>query len=137
MKLDIRKVALGAGLAGLLLSTAAIAGNPGHERGKMHGKFGAEHQLARMRRALDLSDEQSQELLVILQAAEEERRATFERVMEEAKPEICAQRDATHSAILDVLTVDQAEEFEEVLAERRDRFHQDGRRGGMPDLSCD
>lgn len=136
MKLDIRNTVIGAGLAGLLICSAAIAGAPGHDRGKHHGKFGAEQQLSRMQRALDLSDDQTVELLVILQAAEEERRATFERVMEEVKPEICAQRDMTHSEILEVLTAEQAAEFESHLAERGARFEEGGR-GGRPELNCD
>lgn len=136
MKINFSKTVIIAGLVSLMFSAATFAqGGPGH--GKRHGKPGVEHHLDRLQRALDLNDEQYMELLVILQSAEEERRAIFEQALEQARPEICAQRDATHAAVLEVLTDEQAEEFEELKAERMERFEEGGRRGGMPDLSCD
>jgi Spy/CpxP family protein refolding chaperone len=124
-------------LSGLLVAGSALAGHPDPDRMGAHGHFGAEHQLARLERTLDLSDEQSAELLPILQAADAERQALHQRVMEQLKPEICAQMQATREEILTVLTADQADEFDQLMSERKDRVQDRGRRGGMPDFNCD
>jgi Spy/CpxP family protein refolding chaperone len=137
MNLKLRTFPAALALCGLMAIGTATAAGPDSDHMGPHGHFDAEHQLARLNRALDLSDEQSAELLPILQAAEEERQAFHEQVMEQLKPEICAQMQATHDQILTVLTPDQADEFEAMLSERKGRFHDRARRGGMPDFNCD
>lgn len=135
-------------LAALLLSFAALAGPPAdapanahagapnwHD-GSRHGPPGAEQHLARLDEALDLSDAQSAELLTLLQAVEADRQALHERIMAEYRPEICALMQDTEADIVAVLTPEQAVAFEELKANRRDRFA--GRWGhGLAGFDCD
>jgi Spy/CpxP family protein refolding chaperone len=120
-----------------MMSTTVFAGHPKDEGGKRHGPMDAEHQLARLDKTLDLSDEQSAELLPVLQAAQAEREALHERFMAEFKPELCAHMQATHEEILTVLTADQATQFDELMAERKGRWSGRGGHDGMPALDCD
>lgn len=107
-------------------------GNSGEWR---HGPPGAEQQLARLDQALELSDEQSAELLGVLQAADAERQALHERVMAEFRPEICALMLETEADIIAVLTPEQAETFQQLKEERRQR--KDGGWGGhMAGFGC-
>lgn len=110
-------------LSALLLAGSAMAepqrgkgGGPGH-----HGPKGAEQQLARLDRALDLSDEQAAQLLELLQATDAERQALHERVMAEFRPDFCALMQETDAEILAVLTPEQAASFEQLNEERRQR----------------
>ena len=129
-------------LSALLFAASAMAepprGNgPGGEW--HHGPPGAEQQLSRLDQALDLSDEQSAELLTVLQAADAERQALHERVMAEFRPEICALVQETDADILAVLTPEQAESYRQMQEERRQR--QGGGWGGgrghrFGDLDC-
>ena len=137
MHLNNRYLVIAVTLAGLLATGYAAAQPSERDHGK-HGKHrmphGAEQQLARLDEALDLSDEQSAELLPILQNAESERRALHERMQEEFRPELCAMMGSTHSRILSVLTPEQAEHFDEIKSQRSERRHQ-GR--GRPNLDCE
>lgn len=100
-----------------------------------HGPPGAEQQLARLDQALDLSDEQSAELLAVLQAADAERQALHERVMAQFRPEICALMLETDADVIAVLTPEQAETFLQMKEERRQR--KDGSWGRrLADLDC-
>ena len=138
MNQKLRIIPVAMALSGILAAGAVIAGgHPESDRKGHSGPPSAERQVARLEHALDLSDQQSAELLTILQAAEEERQAMHQRVMEQLRPEVCAQMQATHEEILDVLTPEQAEEFDQMMAERKDRFHDRSHRGGMPDFNCD
>ena len=123
-------------LAALVFSAAAMAG-PKHrdEHGRM-GPPSAERQLAHLEEALDLTAEQSEELLAVLLVAEEERRAIHESIMEQARPQICANMTSTHDNIVAVLTPEQAEEFEALMEARKDRAGRHARRGGFGDLDC-
>ena len=82
-------------VAGVLSTTAALAQAERSDRYWHHGPPGAERQLAHLDQALDLTDEQSLQLLEVLQAAESERAELHERVMESLKPEICALKQST------------------------------------------
>jgi Spy/CpxP family protein refolding chaperone len=129
-------------LSALMFAASAMAepprGNgPGGEW--HHGPPGAEQQLSRLDQALDLSDEQSAELLAVLQAADAERQALHERVMAEFRPEICALMQDTDADILAVLTPEQAATWQQMKEERRQR--QGGGWGGgrghrFGDLDC-
>jgi Spy/CpxP family protein refolding chaperone len=125
-------------LAALLFTASAMA-EPPHGTGPggewHHGPPGAEQQLSRLDQALDLSDEQSAELLAVLQAAEAERQALHERVMAEFRPEVCALMQGTDADILAVLTPAQAETYQQMKEERRQRK---GGGGGhhYADLDC-
>ena len=82
--------------------------------------------------ALDLSDEQSAQLLALLQSAETERQAIHEEVMEQYRPQLCALRNDTDAGILALLTAEQAESYEEMKENRRER-----RGFGPGGLDCD
>lgn len=118
-------------LAGLLSAGTALAERP--DRNWQHGPPDAVGQLAHLDRALDLSDEQSKELLEILQASQAEREALHAQIMESLGPEICALRESTEAEILAILTPEQAELFQEMRQERNDRRHA---RHGPPALDC-
>jgi len=123
-------------LAALLTATTLQARPPESDD---HWRFGppdAEMQLARLNQALDLTDEQSAQLLRVLQAAEVERADLHARIMEQMQPEICALMQATEAEILAVLTPEQAATFAQLKEDRQSRFT--GRHGhgmGLPD--CD
>ena len=130
------KLVIAAAVAGVLLSSVALAQPSRHGQDMHHMPRGAEHQLARLDEALDLTDEQSAELLPILQEAEAERRELHERMMEEFRPEFCALMEDTHSQVAAVLTPEQAEQFDEIKSEHLDRLerHRGGR--GKPAIDC-
>lgn len=124
-------------LAGLLSAMAALAQAERSDRYWHHGPPGAESQLAHLDRSLELTDEQSLQLLEVLQVAEAERAALHERVMDSLKPEICALKQNTEAEILAILTPEQAETFEQMHQERAGRH--EGRqagRHGRPALDC-
>jgi Spy/CpxP family protein refolding chaperone len=117
-------------VSGLLLTAGAFAWNPdapGDPR-ERHGPPTAEHQLARLSEQLQLSDEQSAQMLQVLQAAEAERRQLHEQIMEQMGPELCATQRNTEENILAILTPEQMELFAQLNEERRTR--QQNRRGG-------
>jgi Spy/CpxP family protein refolding chaperone len=126
-------------LTTLMFAASAMAEPP---RGKgtggewRHGPPGAEQQLARLDRALELNDEQSAELLVVLQAADAERRALHERVMAQYRPEVCALMLETDADIIAVLTPEQAEAFLLMKEERRHQRKDGGWGRHMADFDC-
>ena len=97
-----------------------------------HGPPGATEQLARLERALDLSDEQALELLDVLQQAEAERADLHARAMEQLRPEICAQQSETEARILAVLNDEQAETFRALKEQREQRLADRQGRGRGP-----
>ena len=125
-------------LTALVCAASAMA-EPPHGQGPggewHHGPPGPEQQLSRLDQALDLSDEQSAELLAVLQAADAEREALHERVMAEFRPELCALMQDTDADILAVLTPEQAATWQQIKDERRQ--HKEGGRGHrFGDLDC-
>jgi len=124
------------GLAALLTASTVQARPPENDDHWRFGPPNAEMQLARLNQALDLTDEQSVQLLEVLQAAEVERADLHARIMEQMKPEVCALMQGTEAEILTILTPEQAATFAQLKEERQDHF--DGRHGhgmGLPD--CD
>ena len=129
--------------AGRLLAVACLAlaivshAEARPPRGE-HGDFprGAEQQVARMTEALDLTDAQSAELLVILQRAEADREALRETMETQFKPDICALHDRVRSEVASVLDPEQQEQMEEHMERRAERAEGRGR-GGPPWADCD
>ena len=123
-------------LGALLVSGALVAappgGGPGKRDGTRHGPPGAEQQLAHLDSALDLSDEQSAQVLELLQAAEAERRVLQEEIMEQFRPQLCALRNDTDAGILALLTQEQARNYEQLKENRREH-----RGFGPGGLDCD
>jgi Spy/CpxP family protein refolding chaperone len=125
-------------VSSLLAAGSAFAQNPKGDRDGRRGPPSVEQQLARISRALELTDEQSTQMLVILQDAEKSRKALHEQSMAVVGDEVCAQKAATEEAILSILDVEQAESFIVMKAEREER--KQGRSGsgkgrGGPDCS--
>jgi Spy/CpxP family protein refolding chaperone len=124
-------------LAALLTTGTALAqaqrADPSRspDRPWHHEPRGAEQQLAHLDHALDLTDEQSLQLLEVLQLAETEREALHARAMESFQPEICALRQNTEADIFAILTPEQAENFQQLQQERAAR--RESRHGYMPD----
>lgn len=115
-------------IAGFLTASNAIAGRYQEDRSWHKGPPSVEKQLAHISSALELNDEQSAEMLAILQDAEKSREALHEETMAIMGKEICAQKAQTDDAILSVLDAEQAEAFLQMKAERAERAK--GRRSG-------
>jgi hypothetical protein len=93
------------------------------DRGAQHGPADAETRVAHMTRMLDLSDEQSAELLEIMQAVDRERMALHEQAFQELEPEICTLQLNIAAEIKNILTDDQLALLEAKKSEReKDRF---------------
>lgn len=120
-------------LAALFAAGTALAQADRLDRQWHHGPPGAVQQLAHLEEALGLSDDQSLELLEVLQAAEADREALHARAMQSYQPEACALRIRTEAEIMAILTPEQAALLEELRQERTSR--QAGRRGA-PRLEC-
>lgn len=129
----------------LLATGIALAQPPDHEgvwdgafhEGTWHGgPPSAQGQLARLHELLQLTDEQSQQLLAVLLAREDEQQALRTRILEEMRPEICMLRRNTEADILAVLTPEQAELFLQHQAERPIQAWEH-RGQPMPALECE
>jgi len=116
----------------LLLASGAYAWNPDRrgEAPERHGPPTAEAQLARLADQLRLNDEQSAQMLQVLQDAQADRQQIHDRMMEQMGPELCAAQQNTEKNILAILTPEQAELFAQLQEERQTRLQ--NRRGGGP-----
>lgn len=85
------------------------------------GPPSVEEKLARLSDALDLSDQQSADMLAVLQELENQKIALRQRTMEIMGAEICAQRARGEEAILAILDAEQAELFLQMQLERQIR----------------
>jgi len=108
-----------------------------------HGPPDAETRVARLTTALDLSDEQSAELLAFFQTMDQERLALREQMIQEMVPQICAHRADTEAELARILSQEQLALMEELKANRPQRG-QGNRQNrntrmdwqGMPDIDC-
>jgi hypothetical protein len=125
-------------IVGLMAAGTALAQNQQGVRDWHKDPPSVEEKLARISAALDLSDEQSVEMLVILQQQEEARVALHEQTMALIGPEICAHKFESEEAILAILTAAQTETFLQIRGERQLKAekHDRGRRGRGGDLDC-
>lgn len=124
-------------LAGLLASASAFAqkgnGPGGNDGDWMRGhKPTVEERLARISDALDLTPEQSVQMLQVLQEHEQQRLALHEETMALMGDRICAQREAHEQAVLDILTAEQAELFLQHQAQRSARAQERAQASGRP-----
>ena len=85
------------------------------------GPPSVEEKLARISDALDLTDQQSTEMLAVLQEQESNREALHQRTMEIMGAEICAQKAQAEEAILAILDAEQAELFLQMKEDRQVR----------------
>lgn len=120
----------------VLLTGSAIAQNRDQDRDFRKGPPSAETVLARLSESLDLNNEQSAAMLVVLQEQAAERFALHEQTMQLLGPEICAQQAATEEAMLAILTPDQAEEFLQMKEARKAKAAQRDRGRGRNHPDC-
>ena len=124
-------------LTGLLAASNALAQTPKGDRDWQKGPTSVEEKLARISGALDLSDEQSAEMLALLQQQEKNRQDLHDRTMAIMGAEICAQKALAEEEILSILDTDQAELFLQMKADRQARGGDRNRsRKGRGDLDC-
>jgi Spy/CpxP family protein refolding chaperone len=131
----IPKISLILATASLLTAGGALAGPPDHDGSWRMGPPGPEQRLARLAQNLDLSPEQSQQMLQLLQDAEADHQAVRARFFEEAGPELCAIRQNTEADILDLLTPEQAQLFQ-LRKEQTEGRRSQQRHGPGPVLEC-
>ena len=106
----------------LLVATSAQAepGDRGHHRPDM------EKRIERMTEELDLTTEQSEQLLAVMQASAAERAALREKYAAQIKPEMCALHLATMEQVREILSAEQAAEMESKLEHRASAEAPDG-----------
>lgn len=121
MKVFLKTTASVLTVASLLAAGSAYAEPRKGDRDWHKGPPSVEEVLARMSNALDLSDEQSADLLAILQEQERDRQALHDQTMALMGAEICAQRAQGEAAILEILDAEQTELFLQMKEERRTR----------------
>lgn len=121
---------------GLLLFGSALAGPPDHDPAWRGGPPGPEQHLARLSGELGLNEEQSREMLRLLQDAHAEHDALRARMLEQFQPELCALRQNTQADILEILTPEQGELFLQLQDQKRSRDGNTRRRHG-PAQDCD
>ena len=106
-------------IASLLTAGSVLAQNRQSDNDWQKGPPTAEEKLARISAALNLSGDQSQEMLRVLQEQGEKGAALYEQTMMLMGPEICAQRAENEEAILAILDADQTELFLQMKEQRR------------------
>mgnify|MGYP001812420880 FL=1 len=121
MNVFSRKSAMVLAVLFLLTSGAVAAQNTEGGREWKQGPPSVEDMLARMSEALELSDEQAVEMLVVLQQHAAEKAAMHEQTMALMGPEICAQRASAEEDILAILTPEQTEQFLQIREDRKAR----------------
>lgn len=136
MKTRLKNSALTLIALSVLLTGSAIAQNRDRERDFRKSPPSAEAILARLSESLDLNNEQSAAMLVVLQEQAAERFALHEQTMQLLGPEICAQQAATEEAMLAILTPDQAEEFLQMKEARKAKAAQRDRGRGRNHPDC-
>ena len=106
-------------IASLLTAGSVLAQNRQSDNDWQKGPPTAEEKLVRISAALNLSGDQSQEMLRVLQEQGEKGAALHEQTMMLMGPEICAQRAENEEAILAILDADQTELFLQMKEQRR------------------
>ena len=122
-------------IASLLTAGSVLAQNRQSDNDWQKGPPTAEEKLARISAALNLSGDQSQEMLRVLQEQGEKGAALHEQTMMLMGPEICAQRAENEEAILAILDADQTELFLQMKEQRQASQSRNAKR--MGELNCD
>ena len=137
MNTRLSKMILVLAIISLLTAGSAFAqrqiGGPDGQKGPPS----IEQRLARISAEFGLDDQQSVDMLIVLQQQAENRAALHDRTMEMFGPEICAQRAESEAAILAILDEEQAALFMQKKAEREENANRHGRGGKrLGDLEC-
>jgi len=127
-------------IVSLLTAGSVLAQNQkGDREDWQNGPPTAEEKLARISAVLNLSGDQSQEMLRLLQEQEEKSVALHEQTMMLMGPEICAQRAENEEAMLAILDAEQTELFLQIKEQRQanatNSRSRHGKRKG--ELNCD
>jgi len=122
-------------IASLLTAGSVLAQNRQSDNDWQKGPPTAEEKLARISAALNLSGDQSQEMLRVLQEQGEKGAALHEQTMMIMGPEICAQRAENEEAILAILDANQTELFLQMKEQRQASQSRNAKR--MGELNCD
>jgi len=132
-----------------LLVCTLVAANamaePGPPRDRGWGPPSPEMRADRLAEELTLDDEQKAKVLEIFTAADAERDALREQHEKQMREEACAHMNKVHSQIRAVLTDEQSDEFDEMMARRESRWkehreHHGKRHGppmGGPPMDCE
>ncbi len=121
-------------LAVALLPAASLQAQP--DQGWRQGPPDAEMRVARLTRALELSDEQSLELLKVFQAIDAERQALRQQATLQMTPQICELQLETVAEINRILDEDQMARLEDFRAKQKPaRAHGSQRRPQLEDCS--
>lgn len=120
----------------LLASGSALAQNPDPDRDWKRPPPSPEARLARLSERLDLSNEQSSALLVVLQQNAEDRAALHDETMAIMGPEICAQRAESEEDLLAILTEEQALLLQQMKEEQQGKAHGRGHSRGQTRPDC-
>jgi len=122
----------------LLLATSVAAQQNRGDRGDQGNHYGppdAETRVARMTGLLDLSDEQSAQMLEIMQEVDAERAALHNQAFRQIEPEVCALQLSVEAQLRNILTADQMAILDERKSERgQARSH--NKHNGMGPLDC-
>ena len=121
----------------LLTAGSALAQRQNGDRDWQKGPPSVEEKLARISAALGLDDQQSVDMLVVLQEQEQYKAALHEQTMALMGPEICAQKAASEAAVLAILTAEQTELYLQIKEERKAQAEHKGHgRKGRSGLDC-
>ncbi|MDZ4728396.1 MAG: hypothetical protein SH820_00395 [Xanthomonadales bacterium] len=107
----------------LLLATSIAQAEP---RDRHHRGPDMEKRIERMTEELALGEEQSAQLLAVMEASAAEREALREKYATQMKPELCTLHLATMEQVREILTAEQAAELEGKL----ERWSSDDAPGG-------
>ncbi len=126
----------------IVLLPASLLQAQNHQNWR-NGPPDAETRVAHLTTALDLSDEQSADLLEFFQSMDQERRALREQMIQEMAPQICAHRADTEAELARILNQEQLALMEELRANRQQRGMSKRQNRntrmdwqGMPDIDC-
>lgn len=136
MNICLKKFAIGLCVLGIMTAGTAVAQNDEGKRDWRQGPASVEDVLARMSDALNLSDQQSVDLLMVLQEHATQRAALHEESMAIIGPEICAQKTAAVEDILAILTPEQTEQFLEMKEARKAKAGERNRGRGPRGPDC-
>ena len=124
-------------IVSLLAAGSALAQNQRGGADWQKGPPSVEEKLARISAALNLTGDQSLEMLEILLAQADKRAAIHEQAMALIGPEICTQQAENEEAILTILDEEQAALFMQMIENRKESAGQNDRRGRIRnELDC-